>query len=227
MVSLDKGATFEISQIDFSWSVQDLVRRGTSLLAATDFFPGNTQEGGIFIRSNIFENIDESLRYPEFVTEPGEYSESMQIEIESRETSASIYYTTDGSLPDASSTLYQGPILANETTLVNAISIDNKGARSRVNTGYYRIESPLGIEEEKNAALTEVFPNPCADKINLSFTEATGTQIKIFDTLGRITHEYVATGTQATINTQALSPGVYYIVATSTGKKTYRRFLKI
>jgi len=146
MFSLDKGATWQQTPIALTYNITGLVRRGTSLRASADFFPNNTREGGVLIRSNMFENTVETLNYPEFATAPGDYSEPLQIEIESSETSAQIFYTTDGTLPDAKARVYQGPILANKTTLVNAISIDNTGARSRVNTGYFRIESRLGVE---------------------------------------------------------------------------------
>ena len=226
MFSLDKGTTWQDTQIEKAWNINRLVRRGTSLLAATDFFPNNLRDGGIFIRSNLFENIKETLYYPEFSTAPGDYSEPLQIEIESRETSARIFYTTDGTVPDAYSSVYQGPILADKTTLVNAISIDDTGARSRVNTGYYRIESPLSVED-KYAALAEVFPNPCTDMIKLSLPEAGETNIKIFDALGRIIHQSVVTGKEATIDTHAFNPGLYYIVANSSGKRSYRSFVKV
>ena len=226
MFSLDKGTTWQQTQIALTYNITGLVRRGTSLLASADFFPNNVREGGIFIRSNMFENIKETLHYPEFSTAPGDYSEPLQIEIESQETSARIFYTTDGTLPDANARVYQGPILANKTTLVNAISIDDTGARSRVNTGYYRIGSPLGVEDNY-AALAEVFPNPCTDQIKLSLTEASDTNIEIIDALGRIVDRYIVTGKEATINTHAFNPGLYYIVANSSGKRSYRRFVKV
>ena len=150
----------------------------------------------------------------------------MQIEIESRETSAQIFYTTDGTVPDANARVYQGPILADKTTLVNAISIDDTGARSRVNTGYYRIESPLGVEDTY-AALADVFPNPCTDQLKLSLTEAIDTNIKIIDALGRIVDQYIVSSKEATIDTHAFNPGLYYIVANSSGKTSNRRFVKL
>jgi len=109
---------------------------------------------------------------------------------------------------------------------VIAISIDDTGARSRVNTGYYRIESPLGVED-MYAALETVFPNPCTDQIKLSLTETRDTNIKIFDALGRIVHESVVTGKEATIETHGFNPGLYYIVANSSGKSSYRTFVKV
>jgi hypothetical protein len=226
MFSLDKGMTWQNTQIEMAYNTKGLVRRGTSLLAATDFFPNNLRDGGIFIRSNIFENIMETLHYPEFSTAPGEYPEPLQIEIESREPSARIFYTTDGTVPDANSSIYQGPISTSRSTVINAISIDNTGARSRVNTGYYRIESPLGVED-RYAALAEVFPNPCTEQIRLSLPESNETNIKIFDGLGRIVHESIVIGNEVTIDTHAFNPGLYFIVAKSSGKRSYRSFVKV
>lgn len=228
LFSLDKGNSWQNTQIPMAYNSTGLVRRGSSLLVSTDFFPNNLRDGGIFIRSNIFENILETLHYPEFSTVPGEYTEPLQIEIESRETSARIFYTTDGTLPDANSIQYEGPIGANKSTLVNAISIDDAGARSRVNTGYYRIESPVGVEDIPSA-LIGVFPNPFTDHVQLSlFDVNSAAGIKILDGLGRSVYESVATGKDVTIDTRALKPGLYYfLIADSRGQRIYRKLLKV
>ena len=76
-------------------------------------------------------------------------------------------------------------------------------------------------------ALKEVFPNPCTDQIKLSLTETRDTNIKIFAALGGIIYEYVVTGKEATIDTQAFNPGLYYIVVNCSGKSSYRSFVKV
>ena len=57
---------------------------------------------------------------PVFSQLGGFYSESFTLEIAGKD----IYYTTDGSIPDRSSTPYTGPITISDTTVVSAISME-------------------------------------------------------------------------------------------------------
>lgn len=52
---------------------------------------------------------------------------------------ASIYYTTDGSTPTASSTLYTAPIQINKTTILSAIMIGPAGKVSDVVQATYTL----------------------------------------------------------------------------------------
>ena len=61
----------------------------------------------------------------------------MTVEISSAQASATIYYTTDGSAPNESSTLYAGPIILTNSATVKAIAIVEGFAPSPVTTAEY------------------------------------------------------------------------------------------
>lgn len=222
--STDAGETWANLQMNSVGSVLVFERRGTSLLAGSNWFPNNAIAGGIFVRSNILENINETLYYPEFVTAPGEYSEIINVEIESREPSARIYYTTDGSAPDAQSNQYTTPIRVKESMVINAIAIDNKGGQSKVNTGYFRLNVPLAIESI-GEELSHAYPNPFTDELWVS-VPGPPADIKMIDVMGRIVHEQSVEDTKLTIRTEALAPGLYHILVTSGGKPVCKTVVK-
>ena len=102
---------------------------------------------------------------PSFSLADGFYSQPQQLEITFADASASIYYTTDGSVPDASDHLYEGPLTLSWTTgmddplshmtgispeeaflpqedfptghIIRAVALSKEGKRSGVTSGTY------------------------------------------------------------------------------------------
>lgn len=91
-------------------------------------------------------------------------SNEIEISLSSPYESAQIYYTTDGTEPTASSTLYEQPFtlnIANEEIIVKAVTITESGQRSAVVEGSYQqaslkpAESPLTLKPGLTATLIE------------------------------------------------------------------------
>ncbi|HNR18410.1 MAG TPA: CotH kinase family protein [Bacteroidia bacterium] len=59
---------------------------------------------------------------PDFSVTPGFYPSSVTVAITSTEPNATIRYTTNGTLPTTTSTIYTGPITVSATTVLNAIT---------------------------------------------------------------------------------------------------------
>jgi Chitobiase/beta-hexosaminidase C-terminal domain len=78
---------------------------------------------------------------PSFSPAPGSYSSAQSVTISDTTAGASIYYTTDGSTPTTSSTLYAGPVAVSATTTLNAIASDSVGSSS-VTGGTYTMTPP-------------------------------------------------------------------------------------
>ena len=71
----------------------------------------------------------------------GTYASAQSITLSDADASAKIYYTTDGSTPSASSTLYSGPISVQISERINAIAIDANMQNSNVASAAYVIQS--------------------------------------------------------------------------------------
>lgn len=73
---------------------------------------------------------------PYFSTSNKTFTEPFSLEIKCTESGTKIFYTTDGTLPTVSSTLYQKPIVVSATTTVKAIAVKD-GKSSFVDAGTF------------------------------------------------------------------------------------------
>jgi hypothetical protein len=71
----------------------------------------------------------------------GTYLTAQTVTLADTDTNAKIYYTTDGSAPSASSTLYSGPIAVSASETIRAIGIDPNLQPSNVATSAYVIQT--------------------------------------------------------------------------------------
>ncbi len=81
-----------------------------------------------------------------FLPAGGTYSAAQHVAISDTDTNAKIYYTTDGSTPSASSTLYSGPIQVSISETINAVAIDPALQNSNVGTSAYVIQGGSSID---------------------------------------------------------------------------------
>ena len=84
---------------------------------------------------------------PVFDPAAGTYPAAQTVSITSSTYNSSIYYTTDGSTPDNTSTLYTAPISIATTTTLKAIAIKIGYDDSPVTTGEYIIVTPVSIAD--------------------------------------------------------------------------------
>ena len=80
---------------------------------------------------------------PVFTPGAGTYFGSVNVSLASSTSGASIYYTTDGSTPTISSTLYSAPFAIAQTSTVNAIAVKTGLTNSSVATATYTISVPV------------------------------------------------------------------------------------
>jgi hypothetical protein len=80
---------------------------------------------------------------PVFSPSPGTYTDPQSVSITDSANGVAIYYTTDGTTPTTSSTVYSGPVSlpTDATTTINAIAVNGNGS-STVASGSYTVNSP-------------------------------------------------------------------------------------
>lgn len=114
---------------------------GDITLNAIASAPGYVQSG---VSSATFTFTDEA---PPVTFQPaaGTYNSAQQVTLADTDTAATIYYTTDGSLPTAASKVYTGPITVEVSQTINAIAIDPNLTNSDITTAAYVILAGLDI----------------------------------------------------------------------------------
>ncbi len=94
---------------------------------------------------------------PTFSPAAGTYTTTQSVTISCATTGADIYYTTDGTTPDANSTLYTSAISVSTTTTIKAIAY-YAGANSTVATATYHFCSPTDPYTVTEALAFDEYP---------------------------------------------------------------------
>ena len=74
--------------------------------------------------------LNEYVSTPVVTPETGKYASAVVVEMTGGDSASLIYYTTDGSMPNADSTLYNGPVTIEKSTTIRAIAITDGKADS-------------------------------------------------------------------------------------------------
>ena len=85
-------------------------------------------------------DLHEAVATPTFSPTAGTYTSAQSVTIACATDGATIYYTTDGTEPTTSSTVYSAPISVSETTTIKAIAVKNGMANSAVAEAEYIID---------------------------------------------------------------------------------------
>lgn len=84
----------------------------------------------------------ETVATPTFSPDAGTYTEAQNVTISCATSGATIYYTTDGTNPTTSSSVYSSAIAVSETTTIKAMAAASGYNNSAVATAIYTIETP-------------------------------------------------------------------------------------
>jgi hypothetical protein len=109
---------------------------GAEYLQAIAAAPGYTTS---FVAAGMYSVTGTAVGTPVLSLASGTYTGSQTLSISDATAGSSLYYTTNGSAPTASSTLYSGPITVSSSETVNVIGIKSGYANSALASGDYTI----------------------------------------------------------------------------------------
>ncbi|MGD0098492.1 MAG: chitobiase/beta-hexosaminidase C-terminal domain-containing protein [Terracidiphilus sp.] len=192
--TVTKGAVTEV----FPVNIPSMVGGSTAYVG----FTGAT--GGLTATQNVLSWTYVSpagnvAAAPTFSPAAGTYSTSQQVTISDSTSGTTIYYTTNGTTPTASSTVYSGPITVSSTETLEAIAVESGYTNSAVSTATYTIAPAL--------------PVPAFSPAAGSYTAAQS--VTISDTTAGTTIYYTTNGTTPTTSSNAYS-GPITVSATET-----------
>ena len=80
-------------------------------------------------------------------------------------------------------------------------------------------------DDEDAEKLVDVFPNPAKDRINIRFSEAVDSEIRVFDMTGRLVYSTNSSAQAMTIPTHGFRSGVYSILILQQGNQFTERVI--
>ena len=142
--------------------------------------------------SSALYTINVPAAAPAFTPAPGIYKSAQSVTLADSTSGATIYYTTDGSTPTASSKVYSAAIPVTATTTINAIATASGYTTSAVSTGVYTIQLPAA-------------PTPTVSPAGGTFT--TAQTVTLSDSASGATIYYTTNGsTPTTSSTKYTAP---------------------
>jgi hypothetical protein len=127
---------------------------GTIVVAANQ--AGNTNySAATQVSQSIVVNVIGVAATPTFSPVAGTYTAAQTVSISDMTTGATIYYTTNGTTPTTSSTVYSGAITVSSTETLQAIASATGYSTSAVATAAYTIANPLPAISGISPAITD------------------------------------------------------------------------
>lgn len=158
---------------NFRTTFYDVDYIGTEIpVEATDVvgLPNSRTDGEFFTSRFLADfNVDNQVALPTFDPPGGDYDTPVEVTIQSETPDAMIYYTTDGSDPDQSSSLYTSPVTIPVTTTLKARAYADGLVPSAIATAQYNL--PAGEPSEYPA---DFAAEAILQTIMLSWTDAAG-----------------------------------------------------
>jgi len=158
---------------------------------------------------------------PTFSPAAGAYTGIQSVTLGSSTANATIYYTTDGSTPDTSSTKYTGAITVGQSETINAIAVASGFAQSALATAKYTITIPtpsIALTASINPVFTS---NPVTFTATLTSTYGTPTgTVNFLDGSTQIGSATLSSGVAA-FTTSALTVGPHSITAVYGGDANF------
>ncbi len=167
---------------------------------------------------------------PSFDPAGGDYAETQTVTISTSTKGATIYYTTDGSDPDNTSTEYTDPITVDSDMTIKAIAYKDGMTTSAIAEATYSIST--GIYDPALANGMKLYPNPAGDVVKLVIENSLSGMfnVRIYDLTGRVVNFEKLAKTSATLEKELivknLEPGIYFVEIQQNQYKAMQRMIK-
>jgi hypothetical protein len=139
----DSSTTDVTSQVTWSSSNPAVVASNSAGLAST-MSQGNASiiaaSGKVQGQAAVI--VSAAVAAPNFSPTAGTYTSAQTVTISTTTPSATIYYTTNGATPTASSPVYSGPITVSASETLEAIAVASGGSASSASSAAYTITPP-------------------------------------------------------------------------------------
>jgi len=159
-----------------------------------------------WVAFNINGTEQETVATPTFSVEAGTYTAAQQVAITSATAGATIRYTTDGTTPTETSSVYSTPIAVSSTSTIKAIAYKDGLTASAVVSATYTINVPIavtGVSLNKNTSSIAVGANETlvaiitpsnATNKNVNWTSS-NTAVATVDSTGKVVGVTAGTAT--------------------------------
>ncbi len=191
ITSATSGATIYYTTNGTTPTTSSSVYSGPITVSATETLEAIAVASGYTTSStsSAAYTIGAALPAPAFSVAAGTYATAQTVTISDSTAGATFYYTTNGTTPTTSSTLYSGPITVSSTETLEAIAVETGYSNSPATSAAYTITSPLPAPAFSIAA----------------GTYATAQTVAISDSTAGATFYYTTNGTTPTTSSTLYS----------------------
>jgi alpha-L-arabinofuranosidase len=139
-LTITDTVTYAQATEKFAVNIPSIVGGGTAYIGFTAATGGETASQNILNLTHVDTSGNAAAASaPLFSVPGGTYTSAQTVSITDPTPNATIYYTTNGSAPTTSSSVYSGPLTVNSTETVNAIAAASGYTASGVSTAAYTI----------------------------------------------------------------------------------------
>ena len=138
--TVDGGTATSVSVSSNTYTVSDI--SASTSLTIQNVNTSNTQLRIKTIQITYTSSSSNFVQAPTFSPGEGTYYEAQSVTISTETEDATIYYTTDGSNPTTTSSVYTDAITISETTTVKAMAVKGED-KSNVVSATYTIKTPI------------------------------------------------------------------------------------
>jgi hypothetical protein len=168
---------------------------------------------------------------PTFDPEGGEYNEAQEVTISTTTEGADIYYTTDGTDPDSTSTEYTDAVTVDEDMTLKAIAYKEGMTTSEIASADYTIVT--GLNDPMAGNFISIYPNPVRNEavIAMDNEELQGRfNLKVYNYVGNVVIDKQLNKHSSSYNYRLdmseLPAGIYLIEVSNDDIRSVRRIMK-